>query len=203
MIETKRNGEEENTTPTPNNTEPNDTFDSNFKIFSNKQGSSSLFDIGDFINFSTISNLSDLQKYTLRTNVPNPDKKFESFSQYSWLIYSKKLQGAFGNLVHEEFLGFVLLNQLNAQSEILSFCEKANLNMEKLVGLGFDGCATMAGVGGGVHKIIRDKHPKALFFRCASHKLNLVVNHVNSVRKIQNAVGIIKEVLKFLCDSTL
>lgn len=39
-----------------------------------------------------------------------------------------------------------------------------NLNMEKLVGLGFDGCSTMAGHENGVQKIIRDKYPKATFF---------------------------------------
>lgn len=52
-------------------------------------------------------------------------------------------------------------------------------------------------------KLIRDKYDKALFFHCASHRLNLVVNDLNSVRDIQNTVGTIKEVIKFFRESTL
>ncbi|XP_018406788.1 PREDICTED: 52 kDa repressor of the inhibitor of the protein kinase-like, partial [Cyphomyrmex costatus] len=106
----------------------------------------------------------------------------------------------------EEFLGFVPLEKLNAEHialEILSFCKRNDINMSKLVGLGFDGCSTMAGTEGGVQRLIRDKHNKALFFHCASHRLNLVVNDLNIVRGVQNTVGTIKDVIKFFRESTL
>lgn len=71
---------------------------------------------------------------------------------------------------YAEFLGFVSLEKLNAghiASEILSFCKRNDINMSKLVGLGFDRCSTMAGTEGGVQGLIRDKHNKVLFFHCA------------------------------------
>ncbi|CAH1974181.1 unnamed protein product [Acanthoscelides obtectus] len=47
----------------------------------------------------------------------------------------------------EEFLGFVKLDRLNADSiasSILQFLEKSGLNLDKLVGQGYDGCSTMS-----------------------------------------------------------
>ena len=75
--------------------------------------------------------------------------------------------------------------------------------MNKLVGLGFDGCSVMAGKENGVQKIICDKYSKATFFLCASHRLNLVVNDLNAVTEIQNTVGVIKEVINFFRESVL
>lgn len=66
--------------------------------------------------------------------------------------------------IYEEFFGFIPLKKLNAEhiaSEILLFCERNNINMSRLVGLGFDGCSTMVGTESGVQRLIRDK---ALFF---------------------------------------
>jgi len=48
--------------------------------------------------------------------------------------------------IREEFLGFTPLNKLNAQSvaNIISFMTDCGLNLNKLYGQGYDGCATMA-----------------------------------------------------------
>ncbi|CAH0558722.1 unnamed protein product [Brassicogethes aeneus] len=83
--------------------------------------------------------------------------------------------------VKEEFLGFIKLEKLNADSiacSILEFLEKSGLNMDKLVGQGYDGCSTMAGQIHGVQKIIQDKYKKAFYFHCASHRLNLIINDI-------------------------
>ncbi|KAF0755562.1 zinc finger MYM-type protein 1-like, partial [Aphis craccivora] len=98
--------------------------------------------------------------------------------------------------IREEFIGFSALQTLDAvgiATSILISVEKYGLDMNKLVGLGFDGCSVMAGKENGVQKIICDKYSKATFFHCASHRLNLVVNDLNAVTEIQNTVGVIKE----------
>lgn len=108
--------------------------------------------------------------------------------------------------VKEEFLGFTELTTLDAEgisSSILNFVEKLGLNMNKLIGLGFDGCSTMAGHETGVQARIRDKYPSAVYFHCASHRLNLVVNDLNRVQEIRNTVGTIKEVIRFYRESVL
>ncbi|XP_060875233.1 uncharacterized protein LOC132948668 [Metopolophium dirhodum] len=108
--------------------------------------------------------------------------------------------------IREEFIGFSALQTLDEvgiATSILTSVEKYGLDMNKLVGLGFDGCSEMAGKENGVQKIICDKYSKAKFFHCASHRLNLVVNDLNAVTEIQNTVGVIKEVIIFFRESVL
>ena len=108
------------------------------------------------------------------------------------------------NTVREEFLGFTELKSMSAQSishAILTTAGEYGLHLNNLVGLGFDGCSTMSGKENGVQKQIRDKYPKATFFHCSLHKLNLVVNDLNSVLQVQNCIAIIKEVIKFFRES--
>lgn len=81
--------------------------------------------------------------------------------------------------VKEDFLGFVKLQQLNAEaiaSSIIQFTGRVGLDMSKLVGLDFDICSTMSGKENGVQATIKKQYPIACFFHCASHKLNLVMN---------------------------
>ena len=59
--------------------------------------------------------------------------------------------------IREEFLGFTPLDKLNAQSvatNIISFMTDCDLNLNKLYGQEYDGCATVAGQEGGVSKLI-------------------------------------------------
>lgn len=108
--------------------------------------------------------------------------------------------------VREEFVGFVELPALNATTiatAIDKFLEKEGLDPKKCVGQGYDGCSAMAGKYGGVQSIIRNKYEKAIFFHCASHKLNLVVNDLNSVPQIRNTIATIKDIIRFFRESVL
>ncbi|XP_069354562.1 52 kDa repressor of the inhibitor of the protein kinase-like [Maniola hyperantus] len=109
-------------------------------------------------------------------------------------------------VVCEEFLGFVELSAMDAKSiasNIDNFFVNTGLYPEKCVGQGYDGCSTMSGKDGGVQKILREKYQKALFFHCASHKLNLVVHDLNQIAVIRNTVTTIKEIIKFFRESGL
>ena len=52
-------------------------------------------------------------------------------------------------------------------------CKIVKLDMSKLRGQGYDGAANMTGRCNGAAKLILCKYPKALYFHCTSHKLNL------------------------------
>lgn len=113
-------------------------------------------------------------------------------------LYNKNL--------HEEFLGFFPLQEFDASfitQTILEACTNLNIDMNKCVGQGYDGCATMAGHISGVQKRINNVYPMANFFHCASHRLNLVINDLNSLAEVRNCVGKIKEVTTFVRDSAL
>lgn len=109
-------------------------------------------------------------------------------------------------IVCEEFLGFSELKAMDARTisdAIDNFMQPYSLDPLKCVGQGYDGCSTMAGAHGGVQTILREKYPKALYFHCANHKLNLVVNDLNAVPEIRNTIGTIKEIIKFFRESVL
>ena len=73
--------------------------------------------------------------------------------------------------------------------------------MDKLLGQGYDGCSVMASSQNGVQERIREKYPKTAFVHCASHRLHLVVNDLNDVSDIRNAVGVMKKIANFFRDS--
>lgn len=111
------------------------------------------------------------------------------------------------NMIREEFLGFVQLFAMDAKSvsgEIDKFIQQTcGLDPAKCVGLGFDGCSTMAGHLSGVNVLLKEIYPKALFFHCASHRLNLVVNDLNSVPEVRNTISTIKDIIGFFRESPM
>ncbi|XP_047109580.1 52 kDa repressor of the inhibitor of the protein kinase-like [Schistocerca piceifrons] len=109
------------------------------------------------------------------------------------------------NVVREDFLGFTPLARLDVKhisNTIISTLSAWGLNLDKMVGQGYDRCSTMAGKIGRVQKIIAEKYPKARFYRCASHRLNLVVNDLNTLPEVRNAIGTFKEGISFFRGST-
>lgn len=109
-------------------------------------------------------------------------------------------------VVREEFLGFTDLEAMDAitiANAIDSFLEKNGLDPRKCEGQRYDGCSAMAGNDGGVQKILREKYKKALYFHCASHRLNLVVNDLNAVPQIRNALSTLKDIIRFFRESPL
>ncbi|XP_049950007.1 52 kDa repressor of the inhibitor of the protein kinase-like [Schistocerca serialis cubense] len=108
------------------------------------------------------------------------------------------------NVVREDFLGFTPLARLDVihiSNTIISTLSAWELNLDKMVGQGYDECSMMAGKIGRVQKIIAEKYPKAHFYRCASHRLNLVVNDLNTLPEVRNAIGTIKEGISFFRGS--
>ncbi|KAL4090623.1 hypothetical protein QTP88_025422 [Uroleucon formosanum] len=74
-------------------------------------------------------------------------------------------------LVHEKFLRFFPLFEFDAKciaKTILETCSNVDIDMNKCVDQGYDGCVTLAGHISGVQKRINDVYPMAHFFHCAT-----------------------------------
>lgn len=109
-------------------------------------------------------------------------------------------------MIREDFLGYTQLENMDAESIASSidiFMENCGFDSAKCVGQGYDGCSTMSGVHGGVQSILRKKYTKALYFHCASHKLNLVINGLSIVPEVRNTIGTVKEIINFFRESVL
>ncbi|XP_047109648.1 52 kDa repressor of the inhibitor of the protein kinase-like [Schistocerca piceifrons] len=158
---------------------------------------------------------NDLCAKVLRNDLINTINNRESFSVLAdksmdiagteQLSLSARYFDHATNVVREVFLGFTPLARLDVKhisNTIISTSSAWGLNQDKMVGQGYDGCSTMAGKIGRLQKIIAEKYPKARFYRCASHRLNLVVNDLNTLPEVRNAIGTIKEGISFFRGST-
>ncbi|KAL1422037.1 hypothetical protein MTO96_022499 [Rhipicephalus appendiculatus] len=106
--------------------------------------------------------------------------------------------------IREEFVGMIPLESMDAETisaTILKAVDDFGLNPDNIVGQGYDGCSSMAGNISGVQARIKEKHPRAMYFHCASHRLNLVVNKASTVADIRNTVASIKATIKFFRES--
>jgi Domain of unknown function (DUF4371)/hAT family C-terminal dimerisation region len=103
--------------------------------------------------------------------------------------------------LEEAFLGFEELNASTGAAiafQIIQTLKLYGLDLSKMRGQGYDGCAAMKGDKMGCQAIIRREFPKALFMHCSSHCLNLVIAHAAEVQSISNCIGTIKEVTNFI-----
>jgi len=50
---------------------------------------------------------------------------------------------------------------------------------------------------GCIEAILRKKIKKAILFHCANHGLNLLVNDVNEIPEVRNAVSTVKDIIIF------
>ena len=84
------------------------------------------------------------------------------------------------NIIQEHFLGFFECEFGTSGAQLVELiehtCNKAmKLDMARCRRQGYGGAGNMAGKCSGAAKLIKLKIPKALYFHCASHKLNLCV----------------------------
>ena len=144
------------------------------------------------------------------TNAINQSKCFALLADETTDIFGKE-QLSIGiryldsnSILCEEFLGFFELGDRTAAgiaNTLLKACNELGVDMSKLIGQGYDGCSAMTGMLNGVQAKIREIYPKALYVHCSAHRLNLVVNDLNSVQTIRNTTSTIKSIVSYFRES--
>ena len=103
--------------------------------------------------------------------------------------------------IREDFLAFVECQHGTTGEQLASLiettCLSMGLDMNLCRGQGYDGAGNMAGVCKGAAAIIRSKYPKAFYFHCASHKLNLCVVHACQLSSVSNMMSTVTGVANF------
>ena len=72
----------------------------------------------------------------------------------------------------EHFTEILLLKKALAKS-IVEYCREKNIQLGRLIGMGFDGVATFSGDKTGVQRRLKELSPHALFVHCCCHVLQL------------------------------
>ena len=106
--------------------------------------------------------------------------------------------------IHDVFVGFEELSETTGEGiakKLLESLSSYGLDLEKLRGQGYDGCASMKGHINGVQAHMKRQYPTAIYIHCASHVLNLVVSKASNVADIANCVSTIKDITTFVRGS--
>lgn len=155
---------------------------------------------GETIKDKIVKDVKDADAYSILADASADISGKEQLSVGVRFFYEKK------KIIREEFLGLVEMKEMDAESiatAIDHFIDGCTLDPIKCVGQGYDGAKAMSGHIGGVQTILRRKYQNGLFFHCASHRLNLVVNDLNKVVEVRNTIGTIKTIINFFRESTL
>lgn len=107
--------------------------------------------------------------------------------------------------VREEFLGFVKIKKMDAETianSITSALKSWDLDMDSLVGQGYDGASVMSSSKNGVQAKIAAQYPNAVYVHCRSHVLNLAIaSGCKNVPSIRNLFDDVSKLTWFLGGS--
>ena len=104
-------------------------------------------------------------------------------------------------MANEVFVEFVLCNTGTSgraiADKILHTLEKLSLDPQYLRGQAYDGAGNMAGKYHGAATLIQSDFPKATYFHCAAHVLNLCIVAACKLPSVRNMVGVLEQVCLF------
>ena len=116
-------------------------------------------------------------------------------SQTEQLSLCLRYVNKFGT-IKEDFIRFIECEKVDAAS-LVGYLKIAlkdlSLNFSHIRGQGYDGAGCMAGHKSGVSTRILKENPKALYFHCSSHRLNLVVASCTNIRGIKRMMDTISK----------
>lgn len=102
--------------------------------------------------------------------------------------------------VKEVFVGSIFVERITGEVlalAILQWLATWNLPHSDIHGQCYDGASNMAGARSGYMAIIQQKVPKAVYFHCASHCLNLAIVSACNISAFKNVESYIGEIARF------
>ena len=101
----------------------------------------------------------------------------------------------------EHFIEMWPLKKANAESiysALVEYCREKNIQLGRLIGMGFDGAATFSGDKTGVQRRLKELSPHALFVHCRCHVLQLAsVQAANATPGIKHVYTTLMTLWKF------
>ena len=101
----------------------------------------------------------------------------------------------------EHFIEILPMKKANAESiysTLVEYCRERNIQLGRLIGMGFDGAATFSGDKTGVQRRLKELSPHALFIHCHCHVLQLAsVQAANATPGIKHVYTTLMTLWKF------
>ena len=109
-----------------------------------------------------------------------------------------------GDNNEEETSTCISVNAKTITKRIIEFTEEANLDMNKLRGIGTDGASTMVGCKSGVVTRLKKTTPSAIGVHCTAHRLNLASSQAgDAVPYVKKFQQILRQLFDFFDNSAV
>ncbi len=102
------------------------------------------------------------------------------------------------------FLDFLDVERITGRvlgGAILKWLRDHNICPRDMRGQCYDGASNMSGARSGVKAVVQEAAPKALYFHCAAHRLNLSIVVACSIQEFKNTESYIGEISRFFSFS--
>ena len=115
-------------------------------------------------------------------------------------VLSLVLRYVFNNEIRETFVDFLEVECITGKvlgDAILHWLHVNDISPADMRGQCYDGATNMSGARSGVKSIIQKAAPKAMYYHCAAHRLNLSVVSASSIHAFKNAESYLGEMARF------
>lgn len=102
--------------------------------------------------------------------------------------------------IREVFVDFLEVERITGRvlgEAILKWLRNNDIFPGDMRGQCYDGASNMCGARSGVKSIVQDAAPKAMYYHCAAHRLNLSVVSACKIQAFKNAESYIGEIARF------
>ena len=148
--------------------------------------------VGDSIRNAIINEVKSAKYYSIVADEVTDAANHEELSLVFRYVYNKEIREVFVDFLEVEriigrMLGEAILNWLKAH----------DISPADMRGQCYDGASNMSGARSGVKAVVQEAAPKAMYYHCAAHHLNLSVVSACSIQSFKNAESYIGEIARF------
>ena len=151
--------------------------------------------VGDSIRNSIINEVKSARYYSIIADEVTDAANYEELSLVFRYVYNDEIKEVFVDFLQvERITGRVL------REAILGWLKVHNISPAEMRGQCYDGASNMSGARSGVKAVIQAEAPKALYYHCAAHRLNLSVVsacHIQAFKNVESYIGEIARFFKF------
>ena len=147
---------------------------------------------GDSIRNGIISEVKSAKYYSIIADEVTDAANHEELSLVFRYVYKEQVREVFVDFLEVERITGRVLGEA-----ILNWLKSHNIPSADMRGQCYDGASNMRGARSGVKAVVQEAAPKAMYYHCAAHCLNLAVVSACRIQAFKNAESYIGEIARF------
>ena len=152
--------------------------------------------VGDKIRGGIISEVKSAKYYSIIADEVTDAANNEELSLVFRYVYMEEVREVFVDFLEVERITGRVLGEA-----ILQWLRAHGISPADMRGQCYDGASKMSGARSGVKAVVQEAAPKAMYYHCAAHRLNLSVVSACSIQAFKIAESYVGEIARFFSYS--